>query len=463
MIQTECGIFAIISKTNNDSGQLLKNLRKLQHRGRESFGISWFNDGLYDSKFTGVITDEHIDIPLTITNESNESDIIYSKNWLGHVRYSTSASVQKLHFSQPITSKEYGFSLAHNGNIPSSVWSKITLKYKYNVSSQDTTDTYVLHGLMETLLSRGISMIDLLKHIIENIEGVYSLVISTLNKTYICRDRFGVRPICYAFGEDVIYISSESCALPNDITAHYDVGPGEIIEINNDLLTINTIYKYANVNAKFCIFELIYFMRDESIVDSLYVKDFKNYIGKILAEQFLQKEFDKDGAIVCGVPQSGILYGTSFSSHCKLDYVQFLERNNNYHLRTFILKTNKQRLEACKQKYCISTDIENKKVILVDDSIVRGNTLKHLISLVKSYKPKEIHFIVASPPIKHTCSYGVDFADIEELIANQMSIKEMVEYFGFDSLTYLDIDKIKQFDFTNKHFCNACFTGNYLF
>ena len=480
MIQTECGIFSIISKNNILSNSVLTNLRLLQHRGRESFGVSWFDASLNifkDNKYMGIITQEHL---IPFTDLSN--NYIYSKNWIGHVRYSTSASVQQLHLSQPILSLDAAFSLAHNGNIPQSIWPQIYKKYNFTFTNTDTTDSYILANFIQFLLNNNsnFDFVNVIKSIIQDIPGVYSLVISTKNFTYICRDRFGVRPITYAFNDEAIYISSESNVLQHLSLKHFDVEPGQIISIDNNTLQIQSIYKYHNSNYRFCIFEFIYFMRDESAVNSLYVHNFKNYIGQILAKQYLNNTQIPDDAIVCGIPQSGILYAKSFAKYINSNYSQFLQRNSDYPWRTFILKTNKQRLDACKQKYCITENIEDKTVILVDDSIVRGNTLRHLISLVKSYNPKQIHFVVASPPIKYTCSYGVDFADIEELIANKMSVKEMVQYFGFDSLTYLDIDNIKNIPFlgddtpisssgaaaedaVNSGFCNACFTGNYLF
>ena len=533
MIQTECGIFSVISKTKILSNSVITNLQLLQHRGRESFGVSWFDSSLNhfrDIKYMGIITQEHLH-PFSDSSNNN----IYSKNWLGHVRYSTSATIQQLHLSQPILSTCARFSLAHNGNIPTSIWPKITKKYNYIHTNDDTTDSYILSNFIEFLLNKNIRpeeghhniatyLPDVIKSIIQDIHGVYSLVITTKDFTYVCRDRFGVRPITYAIGNDAVYISSESNALQHIALTHYDVAPGEIISIHNNTLQVESIYKYHNANYKFCIFEFIYFMRDESAVNSLYVHNFKNYIGLILAKQYITgghptpiRSKNREGgslptdAVVCGVPQSGILYAKSFAKYINAQYVQFLQRNSDYPWRTFILKTNKQRLDACKQKYCITENIEGKSVILVDDSIVRGNTLKHLISLVKSYNPKQIHFVVASPPIKYTCSYGVDFADIEELVANKMSVKEMELHFGFNSLTYLDIDNIKNIPFVGDTpippgagdtsllsgagdtsllsgagntpmppgdgecpglatpsdgrpgFCNACFTGNYLF
>jgi len=460
MIQTECGIFSIISKKYNTSNEVLYNLKKLQHRGRESFGISWFYDKIVNNKkYIGIIEDKYINENLL----DNSNNTIYSKNWIGHVRYSTSGSLQKLHFTQPIVSYKYNFSLAHNGNIPFSIWSKINKKFNYTISNDDVTDTYILYGFIEYMLNKNNDMLEIIKYIIQNIEGVYCLLISTHNSTYICRDRFGVRPICYCYDSNNIYVASESCALDNKLK-HNDVEPGEIIHIDNESLEISNIYKYNDVNYKFCIFEFIYFMKDESMINTLYVKTFKEYIGKILAEQYLKTiNNNSNDYIVCGIPNSGLIYGTSFAKYTNFKYEQFLQRKNNYNLRTFILKTNKQRLDACKQKYEISIDIKNKKIILIDDSIVRGNTLKYLITLIKSYNPKEIHFVVACPPIKYTCSYGVDFADIEDLIANKMSVDEMIKFYNLDSLLYLDIEQIKNINLSTNNFCNACFSGNYLF
>ena len=462
MIQTECGLVSIISNTYIDSNNIITKLKKLQHRGRESFGISWFNNSFHVRKYDGLITHTHLD---PYSDSSN--NIILSKYWLGHVRYSTSAKIQLSEYTQPILSNTFNYSLAHNVNIPTYVWPSIYKKYLFDISNSDVTDTIILSNFIDFLLNKNYSWKDIIKIIIEDIPGVYSIVIITSQYTYILRDRFGIRPLTYLFYNNVYFIVSETTSINNlDPSNNFiDVLPGQSLLIDNDSLSISLFYSSQNSNYSFCIFEFIYFMRDDSTVNSLSVKQFKSYIGKTLAQQFINSNnIDFKNALVCGVPQSGILYGTSFAQELSLQYLQFIQRKADYPWRTFILKTNAERILACKQKYFIDNDITDKTVIVVDDSIVRGNTLKHLISLIKSYSPKSIHFVVASPPIKYTCHYGVDFADIEELVANNMSISQMVSYFGFDSLTYLDLDKINNIQFgTNSNFCNACFTGKYLF
>ncbi len=462
MIQTECGIFTVISQKTIDSTLSIKNLSKLQHRGRESFGLSWFDTSFNNfavSKHMGIITQQHT---TPFTDSSN--NIIFSKIWLGHLRYSTSAAVQTIHHSQPILSIIHNYSLAHNGNIPSHVWPIISNKHSFIIPTNDVTDSFILSLFINHLLNNNIQWPDVIKTIIQDIPGVYSLVIITPNNTFICRDRFGIRPMSYLHHNNSFYIASETTAINSYNTNINDILPGQVISIDNNTLSTQIIYHYGQTNYKFCIFEFIYFMRDDSTVNSLSVKNFKHNIGTILAKQFISNNIiDISNTLICGVPQSGIGYATAFANQINANYLQFLQRNTHYPWRTFILKTNKQRLQACKQKYIIANDITNKSVVLVDDSIVRGNTLKHLISLIKSYSPKHIHFVVASPPIKYTCHYGVDFADVEDLVANKMTVSQMVSHYGFDSLTYLNIDSIQNIPSAKNNFCNACFTGNYLF
>ena len=478
MINTECGIFGCISNTYLPQDLCIDGLKNLQHRGRESFGISYLQgSNLLVEKYIGEVT-----------------DISYSQSsclWLGHVRYSTSGNIKNnLQFTQPLlhTNNKYlgQYIIAHNGNIPQYVWNTLYKKYTDFVIPLDKTynDTQLLVLFIEFLAKKMGDIEYLWKQILINIlndiPGAYSLVVLTLDETFLLRDKYAIRPLIYTeinSNNNTIFISSENCAFSEDFPFK-DVGAGEIIKINNNDLTTEKLYKIPeNELIQNCVFEYIYFLRGGTTVDGISAKAFRSSLGVILSQQIrvqTQDIFDswrENDALICGVPVSGIHFGNSMATALNLEYSQFLTKRTGYPYRSFIMKTTEERLEACKRKFQIQDNtIRDRVIVLVDDSIVRGNTLVFLVKFLKSYQPKEIHFISGSPPVKHPCHYGMDFPDIEELVANQIPRENLAQHFGLDSLTYLDINNLikitQKFDLSEKNerkMCNACFTGNYLF
>ena len=294
---------------------------------------------------------------------------------------------------------------------------------------------------------------------------------------WIIKDKYGIRPLTILDLENIYYVASETVAFEGIYYQEnnlYQVKPGEIVYLNKHK---REHYQISNIDKKQCVFEYIYFMRGDSVIDNIIVNDFRKQLGQKIVKQLLNKpESDSDlnfsiarswiykKAIICGVPKSGIIYGESISDELGLEYQQFIKRRNNYGLRTFILENNEKRVASCKEKYEIDGDIiKNKVIIVVDDSIVRGNTIKYLIQYLRQYQPKEIHLISGCPPIKYPCHYGVDFPDIEELIANKIPIKELSNKLGVESLHYLDLNNLVEVsNNTIGSICNACFTGNYL-
>ncbi len=502
MINTECGIYSIISKSELKFDSFIDSLKKMQHRGRDSWGATYYeNNKFINYKFVGLIND-------TINN--NYDLPIYnvkSKLWTGHVRYTTNGKlcieqIQPINFNINFQNdnKHIDFTIAFNGNIPLNIFENIYLKYPEfkkiveNINIQNNfnlNDTLILIEYFKFIfLCNSVNNENTYYHyikktiieILNNIDGAYTIILQTFDKTYVFKDKYGLRPCTIAHNNNSLHITSESCILNNyDSYNIINILPNTIYCINNDDLQINIIYE-NNYDYKQCIFEYLYFLNVNTINNDIFVRDFRKNIGKQLAIQIsntnneLFNKFKSNNTIICGVPKSGLLYAQGFSDYTNILYEPFLDlkktnnTNNVNHERTFILNTQEKRIKACKNKYEINSTIKDKICILIDDSIVRGTTLKFLINYIKSFNPKEIHFISASPSIKYPCFYGVDFADIEDLYFNKANLDLQTTTYldidNMDSLTYLSLDNLSivfnEFN-TNKNICTACFDGNYLF
>ena len=446
MINTECGIFAVLGNSEVSSDYVFKALGDLQHRGRESFGACYV-DG---SVIKGVRASGEV-----VNLLKGHS----ARSWLSHVRYSTSGGTD-LRKTQPLISGDKTWSIAHNGNIP-----EMDLEVSF---SEGDSDTQKLCFFMETRLGEGWSLERVLRYIINKIPLAYSLVIQTTTGMYLMRDRHALRPLGYIRRGGSVVVASENWALDGDFV---DVKAGQLLFVDGDSLSINTLVSGSSALARPCVFEYIYFLRGKSTVDSINANHFRNNLGRILGEQLREESPGLmgsmgDSAVICGVPSSGIKFGMAIAETLNLEYSQFLTKRPDYPYRTFILKNPSDRLEACKRKFQAEPDlIGGKVIILVDDSIVRGTTLKFLIKFLKLYEPAQIHFISGSPPVKHPCYYGMDFPDIEDLVANRISPAAHAAELEIDSLTYLKMDRLKVVPRSvgyNGEMCDACFTGNYL-
>ena len=483
-MKTECGIFSWIGQKDKDRYKVINGLKNLQHRGRESYGISYVcnNDDVSLSESYKI----NVHKKMGIVKDMEELKDIYSHSWLGHVRYSTAGKKQSdendvefMNKCQPIVDINDGlgyYSIAHNGNIPLYVWEKIMGNNELFIvpNYKELSDTQILNYYISFLFQKNKwreSKNEIWKHIlisiIDNIPGAFCIVIQTGDGVWILRDRFGLRPLTIMKNNKEVYISSETVGFDTIYSPLVNVKAGQLIHIPYYSLKLEMIYKYTNVVNKECVFEYLYFLRDNTIINNKVVSHFRMQVGKSLKTQIemklpdLIKRWKNDDTIVCGVPSSGIMFGKGMAKALELPYSQFLKKRKDYPWRTFILGTNDKRIQACQKKYLIEDDvIENKTIILVDDSIVRGNTLTYLIKYIKMYGPKEIHIISGSPPIKYSCHYGVDFPDMEELFANNVDVKDMPKHFDVDSVIYLDVETLTSL---KKDVCNACMTGNYLF
>lgn len=445
----ECGVMGVSLNEGNCSSLVYYGLYALQHRGQESCGITGNNNGILTTKKgMGLVGDVFKD---------EKSKELEGRISIGHVRYSTFGE-SDVKNAQPleVNCKDGQIALAHNGNLVNAKALKEMLQDD-GVVFMSNTDTEVIVNLLARNYRHGI--IEAIKRVTQIVNGAYALVITVGDKLIGVRDAYGLRPLCLGKLEDEGYVlASESCALDAvGATLIRDIEPGEIIEIENNEITTYKMDKW--VKPKRCIFELVYFARPDSIIDNISVYATRHMAGKILAANDMD-EIKAD--VVIGVPDSGISAAIGYAETSGVPYGVGLIKNK-YIGRTFIQPTQNMREEGVRIKLnALQANIQGKSVVIVDDSIVRGTTCRRLVNLLKSAGAKEVHFRVSSPPVKHSCFFGIDTPKEKDLIASSHSIEEIREYIGADTLKYLSFEGLKDcvFDF-EKGFCLGCFDGEY--
>lgn len=447
-MEHECGIIGI-SGGNNIIPKLISGLNKLQHRGYESCGISYLHQDQ-------IITFKNIGLVLDVFSNFNPTTI--SKIGIGHVRYST-AKKDKSKFldeTQPLSNNL--FSLAHNGNIP--FIDKI--KDHYKIDTDNNSDSVILKKFMELLMETKYNSIeDMLKYIINNVSGTYCLLILTQNKIYAIRDRYGIRPLVIFKdkSQNCTYIASETIAFDGnnqEMEIIRDINPGEILSLDQNQ-HMESVYTHPLPQSMFCSFEYIYFMHHESVQSNKKIEDIRYNLGYELG---LAEKDPFSNSVVIPIPNSSIPASKGFASAIKSVSKEHIVKNPIVK-RTFILPTEKERNHACSQKFSfVDTDeLYNKNIYLIDDSIVRGTTIKFVINQLKKFNPKTINIRITSPPVISPCYFGIDMSTREELIINKSNINSIVNDLEINSLRYLDIDDmIKVF---NTPVCQSCFTGKY--
>lgn len=453
-LKTKCGVFGIFKEKNKfkNTEYMIRGLKKLQHRGRESCGISYLkkNTGNIDTvKTMGLV----IDLEEKIKDVEIESNLM-----IGHVRYSTSGSKSDFSVIQPMQSTKLNFSLVHNGNIPNV--DKLKKHLKLDLSDpkvQLMNDTSLLVYILENSESLEIG----LKFILTKIPGSFSLIVMTPTELYCIRDRIGYKPLCYGKIRDGWMVASESVAIKTcySNSVIYNVNPGEIYRINS-FGSQNILKMITRPSDKLaCSFEFIYFMNYKSITDGILVDDVRHEVGRYLAKRNTIKY--SENAIVIGSPNSGISYGKAYAKYLKLPYVQALKKLKKE--RTFILPTNGERVK--KIKSIVSVDygsVVGREIILVDDSVVRGNTLKFIIELLRNNGVKKVHVKIAFPKIISPCYYGIDFPTYKELIGVNKTDDEICSILGADSLQYTNIEDLKQtIKIVNSDICTHCLTDDH--
>lgn len=447
-MEEECGVFAIYDNNpiDNVAYAAYCGLFALQHRGQESAGITIVNNGYLETiKGMGLVSEVF---------DQNELSRKIGNAAIGHVRYSTTGS-SNITNAQPLFARSIlgDIALAHNGNLINAN----QLRQKMEMDGalfQTTSDSEVILNMIARNSRLGVE-----KAIIEacnTIRGGYAIVMLIARMLVVVRDPFGIRPLCFGKirGTDTYVFASESCAL-DIVGADFirDVEPGEIIML--DETGLHSSHYVKDHQRASCSFEYIYFARPDSFIDGLDVYHVREEAGKALARQ---SHVDAD--VVVGVPDSGIVAAIGYSEQSGIPYSMGLVRSK-YMGRSFILPSQSLREQAVKLKLNpMRKVIAGKRVILVDDSLVRGTTAKKLVKLLREAGATEVHFRLASPMVKSECFFGVDISSKEELIASKMSIAEICREIDADSLDFLSIENQRTI-LGGSNYCEGCFTGHY--
>lgn len=452
-LREECGVFGIFSPHKQDVASLAYyGLFALQHRGQESCGIVVNDDGLFhDYKDIGLVQDVFTAEHLKLLGEGNMA--------LGHVRYGTTGSNERSN-AQPIVVNHHKgrMALAHNGNLVNAYQIRQSLEEEGCIF-HTTSDTEVISYVITKNRVKSSSIEEAVNLSMNSIDGAYSLVVMSPSKLIAVRDKRGYRPLCYGITDDDTYIvASETCAL-DSVGAKFirEIEPGEIVVFTKD--GIRSIKDHCNKeNPQICIFEYIYFARPDSVIDGISVHEARKRAGVCLA-----LEHPTDADVVIGVPDSGLDAALGYSQQSGIPYgIGFIK--NKYIARTFISPGQKSRENKVRIKLnVLSSTVKGKRVILVDDSIVRGTTSARIVKQLREAGATEVHVMSAAPPFIAPCYYGTDVDSKDNLIACKYSIPEITEKIGADSLGYLNIDSLKNIicHKNASNFCKGCFTGEY--
>lgn len=433
-----CGILALYSiscKANKSVAINLYNMfQSLQHRGQDGTGIVTSDlHNFYTAHALGPIKD--------LSSEIKE---LPGHIALAHNRYPTAGNSGQLHLLQPwriCSDKNTHYYIAFNGTLTN--------------TKLDERDT------LSEIIGKENNPIKGLKRLLNNVNGAYSLVLMTKDSLYITRDRYGIRPLIIGKNKNKWIISSETCVF-NDISlleSTREVLPGEIIRINQQGLEIMNKYSNLTIIPSFCIFEYIYFARPDSILEeNREVYQTRLQLGKQLAIEWSKNELNVD--LVIGVPNSSVPHALGFSQELDITYCPALIRNTTH--RTFIMNDQKSRKEQVSRKFsCLPSSLKDKSIVVIDDSIVRGNTMTYLVQFLRNRGCSQVHVAVASPPITSPCYMGIDIAKPEDFVAKDRNVEEIKKIIGADSLTYLSIDGLKKAVNSEGNYCTGCFTGKY--
>ncbi len=427
-------------------------LHSLQHRGQESCGVATvYNSKILIKKHEGLVSR---------TLSPQEITQLKGTKAIGHVRYSTSGekTSEASDCIQPFYGQtEHGqIAIAHNGNLVVYEEIKKKLLRENTLFTSDVDTEIILHRIIR---SKKTTVEEKIFDAVSQIKGAFSLVILTDNFLCAIRDRNGIRPLCLGEVNSASIVSSESCAI-NAIggTHQRDISPGEILFLYNNGTQKQMFL--PNIEEKFCIFEYVYFARPDSNIANKSVYNLRQNIGRELLTEDDTKHINKEEWVVVPVPDSGIPSAMGYASASGLPF-EFGIIRNHYVGRTFIDPTQKTRASKVQMKHSPNVDvIKGKKVILVDDSIVRGTTSKRIVQMIQKAGAKEVHMKIASPPTKFPCHYGIDTPCREDLIANNMAPHEIASFLGVESLQYISINGLKK-ACLGENFCLACFDGNY--
>ncbi len=452
-LREECGVFGVYSPTSRDVARdVYYGLFALQHRGQESCGITVNDDGLFNTyKDIGLVSEVLTQDRIEALGEGTMA--------IGHCRYGTTGDTDRNN-AQPIVVNHIKgrMALAHNGNLVNSYELREELELKGSIF-HTTSDTEVISYIITDERIKAHSIEEAVNRSMDRIKGAYSLVIMSPTKLIAVRDPNGFRPLCYGKTPDGGYVvASESCAL-DAVGAEFvaDVEAGEILVFDKN--GVRSIKDHCGkAEHRMCVFEYVYFARPDSIIDGCNVHEARARAGAYLA---LENPVHAD--IVIGVPDSGLDAAIGYSKQSGIPYeIGFIK--NKYIARTFISPGQQSRSDKVRIKLnpIIST-VKGKRIVLIDDSIVRGTTSARIVKMLRDAGAKEIHFRVSSPPFMNPCYYGTDIDSREHLIACHHTVEETAEIIGADTLAYLSVDAVKRIacGVKGKGYCTACFDGDY--
>ena len=452
-VHEECGVFGIYDFDGNDvASSVYYGLFALQHRGQESCGIAVSDtDGpkgkVLSKKGMGLVNEVF---------EPEDFEKLKGNIGVGHVRYSTAGSSTRENAQPLVLNYVKGtLALAHNGNLINALELRKELEYTGAIF-QTTIDSEVIayHVARERVSTKSVE--EAVANAIRKIKGAYSLVVMSPRKLIGARDPFGFKPLCIGKRDNAYILASETCAL-DTIGAEFvrDVLPGEIVTITKDGIASDTSYCLPKEKEARCVFEYIYFARPDSKIDSISV-----YHSRIMAGKYLAIDSPVDADIVVGVPESGNAAALGYSLQSGIPYGTAFVKNS-YVGRTFIKPKQSNRESSVRVKLNVLTEaVKGKRVIMIDDSIVRGTTSDRIVRMLREAGATEVHVRVSSPPFLYECYFGTDIPSRDQLIAHNRSIEEIRQIIGADSLGYLEIPRLDEI-VNGLGICRGCFTGEY--
>lgn len=451
-LREECAVFGVCIAGDEAAGITYNGLLSLQHRGQEGAGIAVMRDGkILCHKAVGLVSE--------VFSDQTLDRLGGAKIAVGHARYSTTGANTAQNVGPFITEYLTGrIATAHNGNVTNASELRQGLR-SLGLDFCATSDSEVISSLIAYYITREQNILRGVVKAGSYLEGAFSLVMaSSENRLIALRDPNGYRPLCIGRSAQGMAVASESCALDTcGFTFLRDLRPGEVVVIENgEIVHEEVALHHRRPGAGLCIFEYVYFARPDSVIDGLSVYEARFNMGAALA-----RGHPVDADIVCGVPDSGLEAAIGYSAQSGIPLSPGFVKNR-YIGRSFIYPTQHQRDSAVRLKLNpLTANIRGKRIVLVDDSIVRGTTSEKIVRSLKNAGAKEVHMRISSPPFRHACHYGTDIDSPENLIANKMSLEAVRDKIGADSLGYISIEGLKEAcSGCALSFCEACFTGN---
>ena len=445
----ECGVFGIFSDGSvNPAYACYNGLLALQHRGQESCGIAVSDNGVISySKDMGLVSEAFNDKTLNSLN---------GQMAVAHVRYSTAGGSVREN-AQPLVMRyiKGTLAIAHNGNLTNAYELKHELEHNGAIF-QTTIDSEVIAYVIARQRVTSPSIEEAIRRAMQQIQGSYSLLVMSPQKVIAARDPYGFRPLCIGRIDNSYVFASETCAL-DACGAEFvrDVEPGEIVIADKNGL--HTMHDPVTVKKSLCVFEYIYFARADSVIDGISVYEARKEAGRLLARQH-----PVDADMVIGVPESGIDAAIGYSEESGIPYQKGIVKNT-YIGRTFIKPTQSERERSVRIKLnSLGTVVKGKRVIMLDDSIVRGTTCERIVTMLKEAGATEVHLRISSPPFLWPCYYGTDIPSKDELIACQHTIEEIGKMSNADSIDFLALENLPHMmKDKGEGYCDACFSGKY--